>query len=143
MVVFTNPRARMFAGVLNLVLGIVFVASAPAAGSAGPAVAVAVIGAVLVIMGARWSYAFSIAVRPPHLVLRYPIRTKLIRLDDVAYLEPHVGSEGLIYLRAYLHVVMKDGTRRPFSAVQWSPRDSTGVQEASEVMNDAIRTART
>jgi hypothetical protein len=114
-VFFTNPRARIFGGGGLIAMSVVLVSSATAVPRhrAGGVVAFVVLAVVTLLLGLRAARGFVIRLIPPELELRSSFRNRRLPLAGIDRFEPHVGSEGLIYRKTYIHIVMKDGTSVP------------------------------
>jgi hypothetical protein len=139
-VVFTNPRARIFGGGGLVAMSVVLVSSATAVPRhrAGGVVAFLVLAVVTLLLGLRAARGFVIRLIPPELELRSSFRARRLPLAGIDRFEPHVGSEGLIYRKTYIHIVMKDGTSVPCSAVQWAANDDHACQAACEVLAEVL-----
>jgi hypothetical protein len=120
----------------------VFVSSATAVPrhKTGGVVAYVLLAVVTLVLGLRAVRGFAIRLIPQDLELRSGFRTRRLPLARIDRFEPHVGSEGLIYRKAYVHIVMTDGNRVPCSAIQWAPSDEDACRAACNVLAEVLGT---
>lgn len=135
---YENPGARITAGGGFVAMALICFASAAVAPSFGR-VGLALLGVVVLALGARAATGSVLKVAPPHLELRWPFQTRRIPLSDVDRCLARCDSKGLMAVRCYPELVLKNGDTVPFNAVQWKPQDSEAAADACEDITAAIQ----
>ncbi len=133
-----NPRFRSLGWVL-IVAGTFFLLSSLTLPDIAAAVGMAAIAISLLIGGLALLRGGVLRIDAEHVDLRSYLRTRTLPCVEVASCTARVGSQGLIYTRAYPVFTTKSGTEIPFNTIQWSPNDlprATAVcDQISEFIN--------
>jgi hypothetical protein len=137
---YENPGGRITAGAGFAAMAIISFVSAAVAPSFGR-VGLAVFGVIMLALAARAATGSVLKVAPPELVLRWPFQTRRIPLSDVDRCQARCDAKGLMAVRCYPEVVLKNGDMVRFNAVQWPPKDSGAAESACENITVAVRSA--